>query len=263
MKYQSISRCCRTRVSLFAFLFVTIVTLCGANLFAEELLVHAASSLADACNKIGAIYSKKSGDSVKFNYAASNVLARQIDEGAPGDLFISADEAKMDFLEKADRLLEGTRKSLLSNALVLIVAADSRVAIASPKDLAKSEVKRIVLAEPQSVPAGIYAKKYLQEIDMWGKIIDKVIPSENVRAVLAAVESGNVDAGIVYKTDAMISKRVKVVYEVPINEGPKISYPFAVVKESKHPEAAKKLLNHFASKEGLGIFKEYGFIIQR
>ena len=178
---------------------------------------------------------------MQFNFGASSTLARQIEEGAPADLFFSADEAKMDALEKKELLLPGTRRSLLSNSLVLVVPADASAAPKSAADLVKPEFKKIALAEPQTVPAGIYAREYLQKLGLWDAVKEKVVPTENVRAALAAVESGNVEVGIVYKTDSLISKKVKVAVEVPAAEGPKISYPIAVVKSSKQPDARQEI----------------------
>jgi molybdate transport system substrate-binding protein len=173
----------------------------GARSFAAELTVHAAASLTDAMKEIGAAYEKESGDKLQFNFGASSALARQIEEGAPADLFLSADEAKMDLLEQKGLLLSGTRRSLLSNLLVIVVAADATVVPKSASDLTKPEFKKITLAEPQTVPAGIYSREYLQKRELWESIKEKVVPTETVRAALAAVESGNVEAGFVYKTD--------------------------------------------------------------
>jgi len=228
---------------------------------AGEILVFAAVSLTDALQEIAATYEKSSGEKILLNLAASSILARQIQEGAPADLFLSADEAKMDQLEKRRLLLAGTRKSVLSNTLVVVVPADSTLKIGSPQDLATAKVRALALAEPQSVPAGIYAKEYLRSQHLWSKVIDKVIPTESVRAALAAVESGNVEAGIVYKSDALISKKVRVAYEVPRAEGPRISYPFAVVAGSKQREAARKLLAYLESPAALEVFRKYGFLI--
>jgi molybdate transport system substrate-binding protein len=124
-------------------------------------------------------------------------------------------------------------------------------------------VKRIALAEPKTVPAGIYAKEYLQKQYLWPAIQAKVIPTENVRAALAAVESGNVEAAIVYKTDAAISKKVKVACELPLANGPVISYPMAVVKETKQSGAAKKFLQFLNSEGAAKIFEKFGFIIRK
>jgi molybdate transport system substrate-binding protein len=228
---------------------------------AAELNVFAAASLTDAMHEISDAYEKGGGDHILLNLGASSTLARQIQEGAPADLFLSADEAKMDSLEKGKHLLTGTRKSVLSNTLVVVVPNDSTLKISSMKDLAAPNIRAIALAEPQTVPAGIYAKEHLRKLGLWSKVIDRVVPTENVRAALAAVESGNVDAGIVYKTDAQISKKVRVAYEVPRAEGPVISYPFAALAESKQPEAARKFLAYLESPEALAVFRKYGFLI--
>jgi len=242
----------------FAFLIFVFAT---TNIRAAELQIFAAASLTDALQTIGASYEKQTANKLFFNFAASSILARQIEEGAPTDLFFSADEEKMDFLQKKGLILKETRKSLLSNTLVIVVAFDSKVSLDSPVRLAKSSWK-IALAEPQTVPAGIYAKEYLKKIGIWNQVIDRVIPTENVRAALAAVESGNVDVGIVYKTDANISKRVKIVHEIPAQEGSKISYPLAVVAESKQVDEARKLADYLASPESIAIFRKCGFLIQ-
>ena len=226
-----------------------------------QLTVHAASSLTDAMKEIGAAYEKQSGDEVRLNFDASSVLARQIEEGAPADVFLSADEAKMDALEKAGYLAPGTRKTLLSNTLVIVVPFDSTLKIQSAADLAGDEVKKIAISQPTSVPVGIYSKEYLSKLGLWDKLASKVVPTQNVRASLAAVESGNVEAGFVYKTDAAISKKVKIVYEVPIDKGPKITYPAAIVKESKHKDTARDFINYLQSPSAKDAFKKYGFVV--
>jgi molybdate transport system substrate-binding protein len=237
--------------------------LISARLFAAELTVHAAASLTDAMKEIGPAYEKESGDKLKFNFGASSMLARQIEEGAPADLFFSADEAKMDALEKKDLLLPGTRRGLLSNLLVIVVATDAAAVPKSASDLAKPEYKKIALAEPQTVPAGIYAREYLQKLGLWDALKEKVVPTETVRSALAAVESGNVEAGFVYKTDSLISKKVKIAVEISAAEGPKISYPIAVVKSSKEPERAKKLAEYLAGPAARQVFEKFGFIIAK
>src|SRR5262245_50972887 len=198
--------------------------------------VFASASLTDTLKEIAAAYEKQSGDKVVFNFGASSFLARQIEEGAPADVFFSADEARMDALAKKGLIVTGTRKSRLSNSLVIVVPADDSRPIQSPSDLAEARVQRLALADPKTVPAGIYAREFLEKAGLWTAVEKKVVPTDNVRAALAAVESGNVEAGIVYKTDARISRKVKVAYEVPVKEGPAISYPMAAVKDAKEPE---------------------------
>ena len=231
--------------------------------FAATVTVFAAASLTESLKEIATDYEKASGDKVIFNFGASSFLARQIEEGAPADLFFSADEAKMDGLEAKGLIVKATRRSRLSNALVIVVAGTKGVAIGSPRELATDQVKRLALAEPRTVPAGIYAKEYLQKQKLWDAVKDKVVPTENVRAALSAVEAGNAEAGLVYKTDAAISKRTKIAYEVPARDSPIISYPLALVKESRQADAAKKFLRHLDSDEAGSVFEKFGFITGR
>lgn len=249
--------------SLNSLLAAVILCLCSSTASAADVNVFAAASLTDCLKEIAGTYEKQSGDKIVFNFGASSFLARQIEEGAPADLFFSADEAKMDGLEKKGLIAKETRKSRLSNSLVIVVTADSKLVIQSAKDLAGARITRLALADPKTVPAGIYAKEYLEKIKLWPEVQPKVIPTDNVRAALATVESGNVEAGIVYKTDASISKKVKVAHEIPVAEGPIISYPMAVTKESKHPDAAKRFLKHLDSDEAGRVFERFGFILRK
>ncbi|HMC83443.1 MAG TPA: molybdate ABC transporter substrate-binding protein [Candidatus Polarisedimenticolia bacterium] len=244
-----------------AICFALVWALLGAGSQPAELSVSAATSLTEALREIGATYEPRTSERLAFNFSASSTLARQIEEGAPADLFFSADEAKMDVLEQKALLLPGTRRSLLSNTLVIVVRADGRIAIDSPADLAKESIRRIALAEPNSVPAGVYAREHLEAVGLWEKLREKVVPTENVRAALAAVESGDADAGMVYRTDARISRRVRIAYEVPPAEGPKISYSVAVLRESRRPDAARRFLAYLESEDALRIFRRHGFLI--
>jgi len=227
---------------------------------AEEVDVFAAASLTDALKEIAVNYEKTSGDKVIFNFAASNTLDMQIKAGAPADIFFSADEVKMDDLAKQGLVEKETRKDLLSNSLVVVVPGDSPAKLTSAAQLADPKFAKIALGQPQSVPAGIYAKEYLQKIGIWPQIEARIIPAESVRAALAAVETGNVDAGIVYKTDALHSKKVNIAFEVPAAEGPAITYPAALIQGSKHEDAAKKFLDYLATSSSLETFAKYGFI---
>jgi molybdate transport system substrate-binding protein len=228
---------------------------------ADEVLIAGAASLTDVLKEIATGYQAKSKHRVRFNFGPSSGLARQIDEGAPTDIFFSADLAQMDHLDKKGRLEPGTRKNLLSNQLVIIVPADSKLTIASPKDLLKADIKRIALAEPSSVPMGVYSSKYLTDEGLWDQVKPKVVPVQDVRATLAAVESGNVEAGFVYKTDAAVSKKVKIVYEVSIDKGPRITYPVAIVKESKRKDAARDFMSYVQSPAAKDAFKKFGFVV--
>jgi molybdate transport system substrate-binding protein len=228
------------------------------SLSAAQLTIFAAISLTDALTEIAPIYEQASGNKLQFNFAASNELARQINAGAAADIFISADEAKIDDLERQNRLAPKTRRSLLGNSLVIVVPKDASLTIANPVDLPKS-IHRLALANPDAVPAGIYAKQYLMKLLLWENLRPMIVPTENVRACLAAVETGNADAGFVYKTDALISKRTKIAYEVPVADGPSISYPIAVIKDSPSIEEAKKAEDFLASPAAIKVFQKYGF----
>jgi molybdate transport system substrate-binding protein len=239
---------------------ILLLTMSLSPIKADEVEVFAAASLTDALKEIAANYEKAAGDKIVFNFAASNTLEMQIKAGAPADVFFSADEAKMDDLGKSGLIATESRKDLLSNTLVIVVPADSALTLTAAAQLADAKIGKIALGQPQSVPAGIYAKEYLQKIGIWDQVTARVIPCENVRAALAAVETGNVDAGIVYKTDALNSKKVKVAWEVPVAEGPAITYPAALMAGSKHAAAAKKFLDYLAEPGSLKVFEKYGFI---
>jgi len=233
------------------------------NLRAADVTVSAAASLSDALTKIGADFQAQTGVRVQFNFGASSTLARQIEEGAPADIFFSADAAQMNRLAKRGLIDPATRKDLLGNSLVVVVPVNSNLQITSASDLTNATVKQIALADPKAVPAGVYAKAWLKKLYLWPAIESKIVPTENVRAALAAVAAGNADAGIVYKTDAAISKHVKIAYEIPRAEAPGIRYPIALVKGSKEPEAAKKFLDYLSSKEAGQVFTRYGFLLRQ
>jgi len=212
-----------------------------------DVFVSAAASLTDALREIASSYEKLGPDRLVFNFGSSGMLARQIEEGAPADLFISADEARMDLLQQKRLIDAKTRVSILSNVLVIIGSADL------------DRVDRIAIGDPASVPAGTYAREYLQKIGLWDRIQRKLIPLENVRAVLAAVGSGDADAGFVYRTDAMISRNVRVARE--ITNGPAISYPFAITANATSRDAALRFLAYLKSAPAIAVFRRYGFIV--
>lgn len=223
------------------------------------LRVSAAASLADVLKEIDAAFEKATGTKVELNLGASSALARQIEEGAPADVFFSADLAKMDGLEKKGLIDSATKEAQLSNSLVVVEPSDSKLVIVSGKHL--TGIGKIALADPKAVPAGIYAKAWLEKLGLWAEIEPKIVATENVRAALAAVESGNVDAGVVYKTDAAISKKVKIAYEVPATDAPQITYPMAVIKEAKNPAAAKRYLDFLDHPEAARAFEKFGFVV--
>ncbi len=241
--------------------FAVLALILAAPAGAENLHVLAAASLTDAMKKIAPAYERESGDKLIFSFAGSNALARQIREGAPADVFFSADDAQMDALQKEGLIDAGTRREVLSNTLVIVIGKDSDLAVAAPRDLAQPAIKRLALADPKAVPAGVYAREYLTRLELWKTLVPRIVPTENVRAALAAVESGNVEAGIVYKSDAGISKAVEIACEVPAEEGPHIAYPVAVVRDARHPAAAGKFAAYLETEPAREIFREFGFIV--
>jgi len=244
-----------------AALLVFWLCLCAAR--AGEITVYAAASLSDAMEEAAREWkaASGSGDAVVCNFAASSTLARQIREGARADIFFSADEAQMETLARAGLIDAQTRRSLLSNTLVIVVHKESSKAALSPEQLATAAIRRLALADPEAVPAGVYARAYLTRLGLWKAVEPKVIPAGNVRAALAAVEAGNADAGIVYKTDAALSGKVVVAFEVPRKEGPAISYPVALLREAPNAADARAFLHFLQSPRGLAIFERFGFLI--
>src|SRR6516162_9488042 len=234
------------------FIFAATLLLQTAN--GAEVNVYAAASLTDVLKEIAANYEKQSSDKIVFNFGASSLLARQIIERAPADIFFSADEAKMDDLQKAGLIATETRRDLLSNSLVIVVPNDSKLTIASPDELL-TKAQKIAIANPRAVAAGIYTKEYLSGLGLWDKLESKMVPTENVRAALAAVESGNVEAGFVYKTDANISKKVRIAFTVPVEKGPAITYPIAILKGAKNKNAAGGFLRFLESESGRKLFE--------
>ncbi len=167
----------------------------------------------------------------------------------------------MDDLEQADQLVHGSRRSLLSNQLVVVIPDDSVLRLPDASSLVNGSVSRIVLADPRSVPAGVYARQYLEGIGLWEKLLPRLLPTVNVRAALAAVESGNADAGFVYLTDALVSKRTRVAFRIAIEDGPDISYPVAVIRRGDLNPLAVPFVSFLSSPESMKVFRSYGFQI--
>ena len=225
-----------------------------------EINVFAAASLADVLKEIAARYPAAQ---LISNLAASSLLERQIEQGAPADLFISADEAKMNLLEKKGLLVPGTRADLLGNTLVIVAPADSATPLARVQDLLAQKEAKITIGQPDTVPAGIYAKQYLTAQGLWQPLHDQLVPTDSVRAALAGVESGNAQYGIIYRTDAQISHQVKIVFAVPAAAGPKIVYPVAEIKNPDRPRnpAVAAFELYLRSPAAAAIFQKYGFTV--
>jgi molybdate transport system substrate-binding protein len=223
----------------------------------EELRVFAAASLAAALSEIGRGWQVASGRHAAFNFGASSDLSRQIRAGAPADVFVSADAAQMDALEREALLRTGSRGDLVSNMLVVIVPRASAARLEGPRDLLA--FRSLALADPQAVPAGVYAREWLERLGLWSALAPRVVPTLNVRAALAAVESENVEAGIVYRTDANGSTRARVALEVPRAEGPRIVYPVAVLARSSSPDA-EAFVAYLRAPAARAVFTRLGFL---
>lgn len=224
----------------------------------REILVFGAASLTESLQELGRQFETRSGSRVTFSFASSSDLARQIEAGAPVDVFFSADTAKMDALAKAGLVRASDRREFLSNVLVVVVPSGSAATIAAAKDL--ENLPKLALADPAAVPAGIYAKKWLAQEGVWDALEKKVIPMLDVRAALAAVAGGDVPAGIVYRTDAALSKEVRIAHTVV--GGPSITYSVAPIAASKHPDAAAKFVAFLDSPAGHAVFEGRGFLVR-
>lgn len=223
-----------------------------------EILVFGAASLTESLQDLGKAYEAKTGETVVFSFGASSDLARQIQAGAPADVFFSADTAKMDTLEKAGLVRAADRREFLSNALVVVVASASTTKVASAADLVA--LARIALADPATVPAGVYARKWLTGLGLWEKVEPKVVPTLDVRAALAAVESATVPAAIVYRTDAAISDAVRIAFVA--SDGPAIAYSVAPLAASKERGSAERFVRFLAGPEGHAEFERRGFVVR-
>jgi molybdate transport system substrate-binding protein len=246
-------------LALFA---LVCLAACGPKASAPRpLVVLAAASLQEALNAEADAWAAQGHPRPTLSFAASSALARQVESGAPADLFLSADEKWMDTVEKDGALKAGSRRDLLTNSIVLI-APKASVATVDLTDAASFYAAlgtgRLAMAEPDSVPAGKYGKAALQHLKLWNKLASKVARADNVRAALALVESGEAPLGIVYATDAAASKSVRVLATFPQDSHPPIRYPVAVLATSKNAHAGD--FEHFlASDQGQAIFAQHGF----
>ncbi|MEH2096458.1 molybdate ABC transporter substrate-binding protein [Nostoc sp. 'Peltigera membranacea cyanobiont' 213] len=226
------------------------------------ILVSAAASLKEALEEIKPLYQQSKSDvNINYNFGASGALQQQIEQGAPADIFISAGKKQVDALEQKGLLVPGSRTNLANNRLVLIVAQDV-VGINSFYNLTDSKIKKIAIGEPRSVPAGQYGEQVLRKLKLYDRVKSKLVFANNVRQVLAAVESGNAEAGLVYATDAKISNKVKVVVAADDKFHSPIVYPMAVIKSSKKIPAAKEFIQFLSDSQAKDVLKKYGFIIR-
>src|SRR5262245_40704319 len=223
----------------------------------QEVLVSAAAILAEVMEQIARADENRTGVRVVVNTGASNTLARQIAAGATVDLFISADEAQMDVVR--DQLVAKTRVDLLTNQLAIAVPADRPRTMKSARELTDPVFRRIAIGDPGAVPAGVYAKAYLEKLGIWTVVSTRIVPSGSVRLALAAIENGAADAAIVYRTDLMSGHGVALALAIPVSDGPRIVYPAAVVRSGRNQEAATRFLTWLRGAEAAPIFEAAGF----
>ena len=225
----------------------------------------AAASLGDAMRELGEVWGGRGHPVPRFAFAASSALARQIEQGAPADIFVSADERWADYLEGRGLLVSGSRVGLLGNSLVLIAPADraGKLEMGPGVDLLSwlGADGRMAVGDPAGVPAGAYAKASLMALGVWAQMEPRLAKAENVRAALLLVERGEAALGIVYATDALASKKVRVVGVFPDGSHPTISYPFALVKGGDTPRA-RALLAFLTGAEAAPIYRRLGFTVR-
>lgn len=229
----------------------------------RPITVSAAISLSGALVEIAKTYQASGGGQVRFNFAASNVLARQVVNGAPADIFISADEAQMDYAQRGGAIDANTRIRLLSNRLVVVTQPGRGLQWRDVRALLGPDVKRVAVGDPSAVPAGVYARQVLERAGMWTEIQPKLLPLANVRAALAAVESGGAQAGFVYESDAYASQRVRVAFVIAGAKAPQIVYPAALTVRSKNRDAAARFLAYLTSADAAAVFARHKFLAPR
>ncbi len=246
---------------LGSLLFMGLAIGLSSHVAAADVMVFAAASLKEALDDQARQFETRTGNKVVVSYGASNALAKQIEAGAPADLFISADLDWMDYVDQRRLLSPNTRTNLLRNTLVLIAPASSKSTLQIGPNFALAAAlgqERLAMANPDSVPAGKYGKAALEKLGVWSSVEKQVARAENVRAALALVSRGEAPYGIVYSTDALSDKGVRIVDTFPTESYPPIVYPAALIATSKSP-AAKPLLEHLRSVPARSVWEKYGF----
>jgi molybdate transport system substrate-binding protein len=248
-------------VCLFVLLSLVAGFAQGASKQKTELLISAAASLTDCMNELKAVYMAKNPSIIiRCNYGSSGALQQQIEQGAPADLFFSAGLKQIKALADKGLMDTSTVRNILENHVVLVVPKNG-IKLSSFDDLRKPSVTKIGIGDPKSVPAGQYADQVFKNLGLSDAISGKLVLAKDVREVLFWVETGNVDAGVVYSTDAQISDKVIVSAIAPENSHEKIVYPVGVVKDSAHPKEAKAFEDFLSSDEAVKIFAKYGFAV--
>ena len=227
------------------------------------LTVYAATSTRDALQALEAAYERDHDVDLVFNFGSSGDLSKQIVAAAKADVFLSADDEEMAVVEKANLVAAGTRRALLSNQLAVIEPADAPSIFTTsfePSQLADPRIELLSLGDVETVPAGRYAKAWLEKVGVWKDVSERVLPGVDVRAALAAVESAGAHAGIVYRTDVARSKKARIVFAVPMDQGPKITYPIAAIEGRPADKEARAFVEFLASPSAGKVFEEHGFV---
>jgi molybdate transport system substrate-binding protein len=232
---------------------------------AANVTVFAAASLKEAMDQQARQFQAGTGNKIVVSYGASNALAKQIESGAPADVFVCADVDWMDYVEQRRLVALGTRVNLLRNTLVLIAPSSSTTALRiAPRFALASELgnERLAMANPDSVPAGKYAKAALEHLGVWASVERRIARTDNVRSALALVSRGEAPFGIVYRTDAIADERVRIVDTFPAETHPPIVYPIALLADSESP-AARSLVDYLRSAGARATWEHYGFVVAR
>jgi len=248
------------RAILFLLICLLVFLSGTQSAFGSEIMVSAALSLKAPFEDMGRSFeAKRPGTKVIFNFGASGMLQRQIEGGAPSDIFASASPKEMDSLESGGFLIKGTRSNFAGNTIVLIVPSQSHLRIRSFDDLRKKEIRRIALGNPATVPAGKYAEEVLKNSGLWETLKDRIVLCENVRQVMDYTARNEVDAGMVFRTDASAGKDVEIIAEASEQSHKPVLYVIAAIKGPKNEMLAKEFISLLMSDEGRKILKKYGF----
>ena len=226
------------------------------------ITVSAAASLTASLSEIKGLFEAANpAIGVNYNFGASGSLEKQIEQGAPADLFLSASSKNMKTLVDKGLVESGKQRNLLGNSLVVIIPKGSKTAVKSLADLSSASIGKIAVGIPESVPAGQYAKEALSQASLWDSLSNKLVQAKDVKAVLQTVETGNADAGFVYRTDALKSDKAEIAFDVDVSSYTPILYPVGILEASEHPQQAGAFYQFLQSTEALNVFKTYGFTI--
>ena len=262
----------KLRIFATLVLLMTVLIACGGkndqvkhsattqkNADQTRLTISAAISLTDALEEIKAIYEANHPVELSFNLGSSGKLAQQIQQGAPADVFISANQDWMDTLEAEEEIISDTRDDITGNQLVLITGKDATIDYSSFHDIDTADIDQLAIGNPESVPAGKYTEQTLKNLDLWDTMESKFVLAKDVRQVLTYVETGNADIGFVYESDALSSDKIKILAAAETGMHDPIIYPGAVIADSPHVKEAKAFMEFMATDTAQHILAKHGF----